>query len=67
MVITTVKDINGSPHIAIPAELLEQIQLPIGSPVSINIEGNNIMITKSAPHYGLDELLAGTPDDLLLS
>ncbi|MFM6203614.1 MAG: hypothetical protein ACKPE1_31545 [Dolichospermum sp.] len=38
MVITTVKDINGSPHIAIPADLLEQIQLPIGSSVSINIE-----------------------------
>jgi hypothetical protein len=24
MVITTVKNINGSPHMAIPAELLEQ-------------------------------------------
>jgi len=67
MVITTVKDINGCPHIAIPADLLKQIQLPIGSPVSINIEGNNILITKSAPHYRLDELLAGMPDDLLLS
>lgn len=67
MVITTVKSINGSPHIAIPAELLEQIQLPIGSPVSINIEGNNIMITKSAPQYSLDELLAGMPDDPILS
>ncbi|MFM6198022.1 MAG: hypothetical protein ACKPE1_02560, partial [Dolichospermum sp.] len=60
-------DINGCPHIAIPAELLEQIQLPIGSPVSINIEGNSIMITKSAPHYSLDELLAGMPDDLIPS
>jgi antitoxin component of MazEF toxin-antitoxin module len=67
MVITTVKDINGSPHIAIPPELLEQIQLPIGSSVSINIEGNQIMIAKSAPHYSLDELLAGMPDDLILS
>jgi antitoxin ChpS len=67
MVITTVKDINGSPHIAIPAELLEQIRLPIGSSVSINIKRNNIMKAKSAPHYGLDELLAGMPDDLLLN
>ena len=53
--------------IAIPAELLEQIQLPIGSPVSINIDGNNIMITRSAPQYSLDELLAGMPDDPILS
>ncbi|MEB3310415.1 MAG: hypothetical protein VKJ02_09290 [Snowella sp.] len=67
MVITTVKDINGSPHIAIPADLLEQIQLPIGSPVSINIEGNQITIAKSSPHYNLDKLFAGMPDDLLLS
>lgn len=50
MVITTVKDINGSAHIAIPADLLEQIQLPIGSSVSINIEGNQITIAKSAPY-----------------
>ena len=67
MLITTVKDINGSPHIAIPADLLEQIQLPIGSSVSINIEGNKITIAKSAPHYSLDELLAGMPDDLIQS
>ncbi len=67
MVITTVKDINGSPHIAIPADLLEQIQLPIGSSISINIEGNQITIAKSAPHYSLDELLAGMPDDLTQS
>ena len=66
MVITTIKDINGSPHIAIPAELLEQIRLPIGSSVSINIERNNIMSANSESHYGLDELLAGMPDDLLL-
>ena len=25
------------------------------------------MNAKSAPHYGLDELLAGIPDDLLLN
>ena len=67
MTITTVTDINGSPHVAIPSEILEQLNLSMGSQVVVNLEKDRITITKNLPRYTLDQLLAGMPDDYELT
>lgn len=57
---TEIKKWGNSAVVRLPAALLAQLKLAIGTPVTLNAEAGRIIIEPSTKrHYDLDELVGG--------
>lgn len=56
---------GNSLALRLPRPIADQVGIAEGTPVEIDIEGDQLVIRPALPRYSLDKLLAGiTPDNL---
>ena len=60
---TTLRKVGGSVMMTVPPAVLEQLQLKPESVVSLEAEGNRLIVKPARPRYTLDELLAQCDPD----
>lgn len=59
MGVQMVKKWGNSPAVRLPAAIMEAAHLALDQPVTIRAENGRVIIEPAAPHYALDDLLAG--------
>lgn len=58
MHIATLRKVGGSMMVAIPPVVLDQLHLEAGATLSIDLDGDHLVLRPERPRYTLDELLS---------
>jgi antitoxin MazE len=64
---TEIKKWGNSAVVRLPATLLKQLNITVGSPITIIAENDTILITPASPKLKLADLLAGITSENLHS
>lgn len=54
----TLRKVGGSMMVAIPPVVLDQLHLEAGATLSIDLDGDHLVLRPERPRYTLDELLS---------
>lgn len=54
----TLRKVGGSMMIAIPPVVLDQLHLEVGATLSINLDGDHLVLRPERPRYTLEDLLS---------